>query len=274
MESTSVHYLRTKMCVGCSRGFEIVDLETLDTQGLLDPFDESLDFVRRREDLRPMAIYRVGNEFLLCYGGWPLFLVHIFLPDSFPDLAFYVNRSGKRARREFVIYWEGRPTGFGAPVHRMFFVNHSTSIVAFHEPYVFAFEPTFVEIRNIDTGLMAQVIQGTNIRLLFADAPPSAANSTPVHHQPPYPPPFGQAPYQQQPSPYGNRGSPFNVYPPPTPGTPYQPPTSQSSPPPSLRRDEIIMVSDDRVCALRLSPLGQRLAMPGDNVSIISSSTR
>jgi hypothetical protein len=47
-----------------------VDLETLDTQGLLDPADESLDFVRRREStLKPMAIYRIENEFLLCYDG-------------------------------------------------------------------------------------------------------------------------------------------------------------------------------------------------------------
>ncbi len=69
VESTSIHYLKTKMCVGCSRGFEIVDLESLDTQGLLDPQDESLDFVRKKENLRPMAIYRIGNEFLLCYDG-------------------------------------------------------------------------------------------------------------------------------------------------------------------------------------------------------------
>lgn len=33
VESTSIHYLKTRMCVGCSKGFEIVDLETLDTQG-------------------------------------------------------------------------------------------------------------------------------------------------------------------------------------------------------------------------------------------------
>ena len=57
------------MCVGCSRGFEIVDLETLDTQGLLDPNDESLEFVHSKTNLRPMAIYRIQNEFLLCYDG-------------------------------------------------------------------------------------------------------------------------------------------------------------------------------------------------------------
>jgi len=67
------------MCVGCSRGFEIVDLESLDTQGLLDPNDESLEFVRKKETLRPMAIYRIRNDFLLCYDGALLLFVLVFL---------------------------------------------------------------------------------------------------------------------------------------------------------------------------------------------------
>jgi hypothetical protein len=69
VESSSIHFLKTKLCVGCSKGFEIVDLESLDTQGLLDPADESLEFIKKRENLRPMAIYRIDNEFLLCYDG-------------------------------------------------------------------------------------------------------------------------------------------------------------------------------------------------------------
>ncbi|KXN92394.1 Rho1 guanine nucleotide exchange factor 1 [Leucoagaricus sp. SymC.cos] len=142
VESTSIHYLKTKMCVGCSRGFEIVDLETLETQGLLDPEDETLEFVRKRENLRPMALYRIQNEFLLCYD----------------EFAFYVNKSGQRARSEFMVFWEGQPTGF-----------------ALREPYILAFEPNFVEIRHIETGYLAQVIQGSNLRLLFADAPPTSS---------------------------------------------------------------------------------------------------
>ena len=55
--------------MGCTKGFEIVDLETLDTQALLDPSDTSLDFVQKRDDVRPMAIYRIENDFLLCYDG-------------------------------------------------------------------------------------------------------------------------------------------------------------------------------------------------------------
>lgn len=32
-ESSSIHFLKTTLCVGCSKGFEIVELETLNTQG-------------------------------------------------------------------------------------------------------------------------------------------------------------------------------------------------------------------------------------------------
>lgn len=102
------------MCVGCSRGFEIVDLESLDTQGLLDPNDESLEFVRKKETLRPMAIYRIQNDFLLCYDGELLhFLWFFILPKFLVEFAFYVNKSGRRSRKEFMVHWEGMPTGFG-----------------------------------------------------------------------------------------------------------------------------------------------------------------
>lgn len=69
VQSSSIHFLKTRLCVGCTNGFEIVDLDTLDTQGLLDPADQSLSFARKKEELRPMAIYRIDNEFLLCYDG-------------------------------------------------------------------------------------------------------------------------------------------------------------------------------------------------------------
>ena len=48
-----------------------MDLESLNTQGLLDPKDESLEFVMKRENLRPIALYRLPDgSFLLCYDGW------------------------------------------------------------------------------------------------------------------------------------------------------------------------------------------------------------
>ncbi|CAO1617455.1 unnamed protein product [Parajaminaea phylloscopi] len=138
-ESSSIHFLKTKLCVGCTKGFEIVDLETLDTQGLLDPADSSLDFVHRKETVKPLAIYRIDREFLLCYD----------------EFAFYVNRNGWRAKGNWIIHWEGNPVSF-----------------ALHHPYVLAFEPSFIEVRHVETGALHQVITGYNLRCLFADVPP------------------------------------------------------------------------------------------------------
>jgi len=213
VESSSIHFLKTKLCVGCAKGFEIVDLESLDTQGLLDPADTSLDFVRRSETMKPMAIYRIENEFLLCY-------------DSF---AFYVNKSGWGARKHFMVHWEGNPTAF-----------------ALHYPYVLAFEPTFVEIRHVETGQLAQIIKGHNLRCLFSDIPPSTTNTPsatfPRRDQ------FGG--YNAPPQMYNQYGAPVvnrrNIY----------------------SRDEIVMASDDRIMLLRL------LVPQNDAASFISTTSR
>ncbi|PBK72403.1 CNH-domain-containing protein [Armillaria solidipes] len=224
VESTSIHYLKTKMCVGCPKGFEIVDLETLDTQGLLDPSDESLEFVRRREGLKPMAIYRIQNEFLLCYD----------------EFAFYVNKSGRMSRKDFMVHWEGVPTGF-----------------ALHEPFVLAFEPSFVEIRHIDTGAMSQVIQGSNLRLLFADNPPSVINNG------------GATYYNSYPAGYGGYGQPQAQ---PVQYHPNMNVNQHNRNSLGAGRDEILMVSDDRVLALRTVPGAQRYM--SDNVSMASLGSR
>ncbi|EPQ31465.1 uncharacterized protein PFL1_00800 [Pseudozyma flocculosa PF-1] len=188
-ESSSIHFLKSKLCVGCTKGFEIVDLETLDTQGLLDPADSSLDFVHRKETVKPIAIYRITGEFLLCYD----------------EFAFYVNKNGWRAKGNWIIHWEGNPTSF-----------------AYHHPYVLAFEPNFVEVRHVETGALHQVITGVNLRCLFADIPPpaptlsqqnasamAAAAAAAALHPPP-PPPFGSMivgpygrPIQPMQPPYG-----------------------------------------------------------------------
>lgn len=130
--------------MGCTRGFEIVDLDTLEMQGLLDPSDASLDFVLKRDNVRPIAIYRIEEDFLLCYD----------------EFAFYVNKNGWRARPKWAIIWEGVPTGF-----------------ALQYPYVVAFDPTFIEVHHVETGHLVQIIPASNIRCLFADTPPSRTNA-------------------------------------------------------------------------------------------------
>lgn len=106
-----MHFLKSKLCVGCTKGFEIVDLDTLDTQGLLDPADSSLDFIQKRENARPIAIYRVEGDFLLCYDGLSRSSAWLVLTSA--EFAFYVNKNGWRARSNWIIQWEGVPTHFG-----------------------------------------------------------------------------------------------------------------------------------------------------------------
>ncbi len=133
-ESSSIHFLKSNLCVGCAKGFEVVSLETLETQSLLDPADTSLDFVSRRESgLKPIAIYRLNGDFLLNYS----------------EFSFFVNRNGWRARPDWLITWEGLPQAF-----------------ALSYPFILAFEPSFVEIRHVETGALVHVGTAPRMRML------------------------------------------------------------------------------------------------------------
>lgn len=134
-ESSSIHFLRSTLCVGCARGFEVVSLETTETQSLLDQADTSLDFVARKENVKPIHIERMNGEFLLNYS----------------DFSFFVNRNGWRARPDWRISWEGNPNAF-----------------ALSDPYILAFEPNFIEIRHIETSELIHIMTAKNIRMLHA----------------------------------------------------------------------------------------------------------
>jgi hypothetical protein len=133
-ESSSVHFLKSKLCVACARGFEVVSLETLETQSLLDQADTSLDFVARKEGAKPIHIERLNGEFLLNYS----------------EFSFFVNRNGWRARPEWRIDWEGSPHSF-----------------ALSYPWILAFEPNFIELRNIESGAV-HIVPHKNIRMLHS----------------------------------------------------------------------------------------------------------
>lgn len=178
------------------------------------------------------------------------------------DFAFYINKNGWRSRPGWIIHWEGTPTSFGEThiassvmgiVGLISFIFH----LALSYPYVLAFEPTFIEIRHVETGLMAQVIAGTMISCLFADSPPSADSAAPPQqHLPPAPPQhmmhgYGGPPgHPHQAMTIGNRQSMYS---------PYGQPPRQSLPAPNPRRDhhkrdEIILSMDDKVMGLRRAP--------------------
>lgn len=132
----SLSFLRTHLCLGCSRGFELLDLDKGKFESLLDPADTSLDFVIKRESLRPISLYRIGKEFLLNYS----------------DFSFFINRNGWRSRPDWIIQWECTP-------------QH----IVLSYPYLVAFDHNMIEIRNMDTELL-RVIQGESIRFLHESA--------------------------------------------------------------------------------------------------------
>ena len=131
-EAMSISFLKRRLCIGCSKGFEIYDLGSKGNQSLLDPADTSLDFVIRKEQIKPISIHPLGKNFLLSYS----------------DFSFFVNSNGWRSRPDWMIQW-------GVPQHFTFLY-----------PYIIAFEPNFIEIRHIDNGELIRVITGENIRFL------------------------------------------------------------------------------------------------------------
>jgi hypothetical protein len=70
-ESSTIDYMGPRLLyIGCTEGFQVIDMDTFDTLGLLNPADESLSFVMSRNTTAtPIAIYRINARFLLCYDG-------------------------------------------------------------------------------------------------------------------------------------------------------------------------------------------------------------
>ncbi|KAI9475761.1 MAG: CNH domain-containing protein [Benjaminiella poitrasii] len=138
-EASSIQFFKNIICVGCERGFQMVNLSSAEVQSVLDPNDESNNIIlQQHENMKPISMFRhKDGNILLCYS----------------ELAFYIDKKGKRVRKNWSIAWEGNPTAF-----------------AFRFPYVAAFNSNFIEVRHMDTGDMLQVIPGNNIRCLRPDS--------------------------------------------------------------------------------------------------------
>ncbi|KAI7896137.1 CNH domain-containing protein [Mucor mucedo] len=138
-EASSIQYFKNIICVGSARGFQMVNLSSAEVQSVLDPNDESnKTILASNENMKPISMFRhKDGNILLCYS----------------ELAFYIDKKGKRVRKDWSISWEGNPTAF-----------------SFRFPYVVAFNTNFIEVRHMDTGDLLQVIPGNNIRCLRPDS--------------------------------------------------------------------------------------------------------
>ena len=82
-----------------------------------------------------MGMFRSSeNEFLLCYD----------------EFGLYVDRHGDPSRQAGTIEWEG-----------------TAERVAWHPPYVLLFDSRFIEVRHVETGRLAQIIPGNDIRCIW-----------------------------------------------------------------------------------------------------------
>lgn len=98
-----------------------------------------------------MGMFRVENEFLLCYDGKPH---RLRLPSLvftwLPEFGIYVNKHGAPSRSTSTIEWEG-----------------TAERVAMHWPYILLFDSRFIEVRHVSTGLLAQIIPGNELRCIW-----------------------------------------------------------------------------------------------------------
>lgn len=66
------------------------------------------------------------------------------------EFGLYVDRHGYPSRSLGTIEWEGT-------------IEH----VAWHPPYVLLFDTRFIEVRHVETGRLAQIIPGNDVRCLW-----------------------------------------------------------------------------------------------------------
>ncbi|CAK9440613.1 uncharacterized protein LODBEIA_P46440 [Lodderomyces beijingensis] len=132
----SISFLKSKLCIGCTKGFEILSLQSGSKEPILDEADPSLDFATQRESVTPLAIHKLGKDFLLSYS----------------EFVFLIKGNGWRTNHEWGIFWEGNPRN-----------------VALFFPYLLSFEPGFIEIRDLHTTNLLRALVGDNIRYLHSN---------------------------------------------------------------------------------------------------------
>lgn len=66
--SVAVHFLKSKVLVACSRGFEVIDLDHLSQVKPILPDLEHRDFsFVATSDAKPLNMFKCKNNFLMCY---------------------------------------------------------------------------------------------------------------------------------------------------------------------------------------------------------------
>ncbi|TBU24200.1 Dbl-like domain-containing protein [Dichomitus squalens] len=166
-EAFDLIFLKAKIVILCTKGFEIMDLTDFKSVTIPQRDDPRLEKLAKRcESCRPMGMFRSSNdEFLLCYD----------------EFGLYVDRHGDPSRSMGTIEWEG-----------------TAEHVAWHPPYVLLFDSRFIEIRHVETGRLAQIIHGNDVRCIW-----DGRGVTGVPPATPVPEGYGQETISQEPRVHG-----------------------------------------------------------------------
>lgn len=125
-----------RVSIICPRQEALADMRRI--TGVLDPSDENHNFIGQRETLRPVSMFRHPDGcIMLCYNGklaQDSIKLKLLIWRECLEIAFYIDKKGRRIRSDWIINWEGHPTAF-----------------AFRYPYIVAFDSSFIEIRHVNT---------------------------------------------------------------------------------------------------------------------------
>ncbi|KIY71881.1 CNH-domain-containing protein [Cylindrobasidium torrendii FP15055 ss-10] len=135
----SFHFATVSILLGRPQGFDVMNPDTLAMQSLLSASKSSVKLLPVQRRPRPLAIYscriEADLEFLVCLE----------------ECAFYVDKTGGWTRRAFFLQWHTLRTAY-----------------ALRNPYLIAFSSSGMEIYDIISGQLVQIIHGSNLRTLFA----------------------------------------------------------------------------------------------------------
>jgi len=82
----------------------------------------------------------------------------------YDEFGLYVDKHGDPCRTMGTIEWEG-----------------TAERVAFHAPYILLFDSRFIEIRHVETGLLVQIIPGSDVRCIWDGRGVSTSAVSPLH---------------------------------------------------------------------------------------------
>jgi len=132
-EAKSIQFLKRALCVGCTKGFEVVNINTLTTQSLFDTHDPAYEWIIKAEYNPIKLIKTMKGDFLVCYN----------------KVGFFLDKNGNPSRGNIRFFWMNPATSF-----------------AYISPFIIAISNNYIEVWDEnDTDSVKQIIYGCDIRL-------------------------------------------------------------------------------------------------------------